>query len=830
MPGKDTHMSPEKQRRTFLSYSRINTDFALQLAKELKSAGFLVWLDQLDIPTGARWDDELEKALEACEIFMVILTPASIASDNVKDEIGFAIDNGKRILPVLLKDSKIPLRLRRFQYVDFTTKSFEEGIAAAKQLLKNLIDEPTVPRAVLKSDAREQKPQIETKRKAEHLVAQTNEYKEREEAERKAKQDAERIAMQKAKYERTNSDQEKELEPSPTPIASLGSPKVEKTANEIHPETKSTQDNSGMATRPIQKLFSRKAIILGAAVSLITIIGIVGAVIVLSGNKPSSVTSVGMVNIPAGNYTINTNTPVELAEFWIDRYEITNNDFEKFLAATKNDPPDYWGDGEIPGGMRNHPVREMPWDQANKYCEWAGKRLPTEAEWEVAARGPFGWLYPWGNNPDKVKQETEGTQPVDSNPANRSYFGAYYMSGNVWEWVKDPYTSTAGNEHVMRGGAYGPLDVLTTAVSVADNGPANDKSGFRCAASGENVTRKYDEALALDDNFKSSNTNWPGKHGDNFLFDYHELGFYHVEARVPNKVIPAFYDHDTYSNFVMETGVFVDEANTDNQQGDFFYGLGVQITDDQFYAFVTSAKDQNWQVLKGTLNKGGVIGDVSDLTVIESGMESSIRGASEEQEDRLAVIANDSEFSYYVNGNLVYIGTVEDHQKVKVGFIVETLDDVTRIHIHYNWVQLQKIEPFKNSLLAIPTNTPEPTTAPPTATLPPSATPTFAPPVTPFVRILGITTDAQQNYVVEYETFGYTETLPGVHIHFFFDTVPPEQAGAPGSGPWIIYGGPRPFTKYKVSNRPAGAMQMCALVANSNHSVQQNSGNCVDLP
>jgi hypothetical protein len=120
------------------------------------------------------------------------------------------------------------------------------------------------------------------------------------------------------------------------------------------------------------------------------------------------------------------------------------------------------------------------------------------------------------------------------------------------------------------------------------------------------------------------------------------------------------------------------------------------------------------------------------------------------------------------------------------------------------------------------------------ATMPPmpesNATPNFVPPITPYVRILSIVVDAQQRYVVEYETYGYTEKLPGMHVHFFFNTVPPEQAGSPGAGPWIVYGGPRPFTKYAVSNRPASATQMCALVANSNHSVQAKSGNCVDLP
>ena len=185
-------------------------------------------------------------------------------------------------------------------------------------------------------------------------------------------------------------------------------------------------------------------------------------------------------------------------------------------------------------------------------------------------------------------------------------------------------------------------------------------------------------------------------HEDNFLFDYHELGFYHLEARESNKYIPAFYDYDAYTNFVMETGVFVDRANTDNQNGNFRYGLCIQVSDEEFYAFLVSAKDQKWQVMKGMLKSGAVIGDSSDLDMLASDSDSSIRGASEDEEDRLTVIANEKEFSYYVNGNLVYVLNVDDRQKVKIGFIVETLDDVTRVHIHFNWLTLQVIEPFES--------------------------------------------------------------------------------------------------------------------------------------
>ena len=118
----------------------------------------------------------------------------------------------------------------------------------------------------------------------------------------------------------------------------------------------------------------------------------------------------------------------------------------------------------------------------------------------------------------------------------------------------------------------------------------------------------------------------------------------------------------------------------------------------------------------------------------------------------------------------------------------------------------------------------------PAETATPSVTPTeTVPPGIPYVRINSITIDGD-HYVVEYETFEYTEKLPGMHVHFFFNTVSPENAGVPGSGPWYLYGGPRPFTKYRLSDKPAAATQMCALVANANHSVQPNSGNCVDLP
>jgi hypothetical protein len=102
-------------------------------------------------------------------------------------------------------------------------------------------------------------------------------------------------------------------------------------------------------------------------------------------------------------------------------------------------------------------------------------------------------------------------------------------------------------------------------------------------------------------------------------------------------------------------------------------------------------------------------------------------------------------------------------------------------------------------------------------------------------RITGIAVQ-DGRYIVDFQTFGFEPLVPGQHVHFFFNTVPPEQAGTPGSGPWQIYptglGQPNtsPFTLYTVDQRPADATQLCILVANQDHSVNPGTGNCVDLP
>jgi len=116
-----------KQSLLFFSYARADAEFALKLAKSLRSAGANLWIDQLDLKGGDQWDSIIEQALTKAESLLVILSPAAVDSKNVMDEVSFALEENKRVVPVVYKPCKIPFRLRRVHRVDFTA-DFGQGL------------------------------------------------------------------------------------------------------------------------------------------------------------------------------------------------------------------------------------------------------------------------------------------------------------------------------------------------------------------------------------------------------------------------------------------------------------------------------------------------------------------------------------------------------------------------------------------------------------------------------------------------------------------------------------------------------------------------------
>ena len=221
-------------------------------------------------------------------------------------------------------------------------------------------------------------------------------------------------------------------------------------------------------------------------------------------SKPAGTTSQNglesMALIPGGKLDMGRDngdeyeTPVHAVTvnpFYMDRTEVTNEEYQLFVTATGHRPPPHWRDGKFSLNEAKVPVVNVSWEDANAYAQWIGKRLPTEEEWEFAARGSDGRIYPWGNswnaaNANASKETGGSISQVGSFPNGASQFGIMDLCGNVWEWTSSSLINYADQKEiapgkVIRGGAYDTPSKRATATyrGVLPSDRLRDKTGFR---------------------------------------------------------------------------------------------------------------------------------------------------------------------------------------------------------------------------------------------------------------------------------------------------------------------------------------------------------------
>lgn len=455
----------------FISYSKTDIDFARHLRHLLEAAGFAVWMDESRLHPSTRWWPEIETNIEACTAFIIVMSPHSRESEWVERELLYAERREKPIFPVLLAGEDWP-RLANIQFADMRA-----GVHA------------TLPEPLL-NELRSRVPVIPLERApdrpagGERAVATPAKGKLRPTAFRWALGALVAVLVLLALgaiwlgLNGVLSGGAQTSTTDPTRLSDSGNvvPTSAATAlfSAIPPVPTSTATPRSPATITPTAIPSATPTLIPAFNSNGSWAPVV-----------AQVKGIPVAYVPAGCFMMGIDDefwgpedgPVHevcLHAFWIGLTEVTNAQYRACVETGACDLPKNRSTYDNPD-YADHPVVNITWDQASAFAYWAGGSLPTEAQWEYAARGPESWLFPWGNDQPTCDQANMGgcmqdTLPAgpDQRTAGASWVGALDMSGNVWEWVKDwygPYSAEqqmdptgplSGQYHIIRGGSWQP--------------------------------------------------------------------------------------------------------------------------------------------------------------------------------------------------------------------------------------------------------------------------------------------------------------------------------------------------------------------------------------
>jgi formylglycine-generating enzyme required for sulfatase activity len=392
----------------FISYSHKDTDYAHKLAKTLQNRGLEVWIDER-LDYGSQWPHEIQKQLDACGAFIVIMSPRSFASEWVQSELQRAKRKLKPVFPMLLEGDEPWLSVESTQYYDVRSGNLpdEKFFSAIERVVSVRKTDVEISASRLEISPTRNRPGL-------------------------------KIGISLAVVGVLVLILGFVLPPLfvPNPPEEIPTP-----ANRP-PVPTATSESTSTPEPPIETDEPETASVTDT-------------------DDFIDVQGVPMRFIPAGDFEMGSDTSsyteerpahtVFLDDYYIDKYEVTNARYQACVDAGVCQPPremssatrsNYYGNSDFD----DYPVIYVDWDMAVVYCEWRGAQLPTEAQWEKAARGTDGRSYPWGEGIDAIlanyNYNIGDTTAVGNYEDGVSPYGLYDMTGNVWEWVADWYSGT----------------------------------------------------------------------------------------------------------------------------------------------------------------------------------------------------------------------------------------------------------------------------------------------------------------------------------------------------------------------------------------------------
>ena len=494
-------------KHVFISHAIEDIDFAQRLAGDLKRLGAQVWIAPHSILPGESWLEAIERGLGESSHVVIVLTPAALEASGVKMErdiaITLALQNQIKVISLLLKSCEVPLVLSRYQMILAFQEDYETGL---NQLAGHLGLQVAPPKAEVI-----ERPQQPPGRQVSSLplvalavllglvigavvigVFLSGSISAGEEPVPVVVDTPPLTPSPSASATPTETNSPPSPSPTPvivvvtaTPLPATDTPTPAPPTDTPTPVPPAPTPTPVPATPTPQPPPPTPALGIGSTLVRekdgMEMVYVTGGTFQMGSTDAEVEAAFVQCEQERGSGACqrkwfegeSPRHSVTLDPLWIDRTEVTNAQFERFVQATgyrtnAEEKGTGWaytagGWGEVAGAdwrhpsgpetsildRPHHPVVQVSWNDASSYCQWAGGRLPTEAEWEYAARGPDGYIYPWGNNPpndtllnyDAYDKNVGGTTQVGSYPGGQSWVGALDMAGNVWEWVSDWYAA-----------------------------------------------------------------------------------------------------------------------------------------------------------------------------------------------------------------------------------------------------------------------------------------------------------------------------------------------------------------------------------------------------